>query len=79
MVFMIFSIYFLINSFLPTVGITEPIVRGGVVLVVFSTYVNNSILIAYATIILWILNISLPFVFGLFSLNKFKLLPVKQC
>ncbi|GAB4250026.1 MAG: hypothetical protein Kow0079_02980 [Vicingaceae bacterium] len=79
MVFMIFSIYFLINSFLPTVGITEPIVRGGVVLVVFSTYVNNSILIAYATIILWILNMSLPFIFGLFSLNKFKLLPVKQC
>jgi len=60
-------------SFIPTLLISEIGVRGAVAVFVFGTISNLEIQIIMASILLWLINIALPALIGIFNLKEIKL------
>ncbi len=65
---------FMIASFIPTILISEIGVRGSVALFVFGIVSDMDIQIVLASITLWMINVALPALLGLFNLNELKIL-----
>ena len=65
---------FLIASSIPTILISEIGVRGSVALFVFGFVSDLDIQIILASIVLWLINVALPAIFGLYDLKELKLL-----
>jgi len=64
---------FLISSSIPTIIISEIGVRSSVALLVFGVVSDNNVAILSASVLLWFINIALPAIFGLFFINRLKL------
>ena len=64
---------FLITSTIPTILISEIGVRGSVALFVFGAISDHTLSILTASILLWLINIALPALFGLFFINRLKI------
>ncbi len=65
---------FMVASFIPTILISEIGIRGSVALFVFGTVSNMDIQIILASMVLWLINIALPTLLGLFNLKELKLI-----
>lgn len=65
---------FMIASFIPTIVISEIGVRGSIALFVFGTVSDMDIQIILASILLWLINVALPALFGLLNLKGLKIL-----
>jgi len=68
---------FLFASSIPTILISEIGVRGSVALFVFGVVSSFEIQIILASIVLWLINVALPAIFGLYDLKEFKLFTAK--
>ena len=71
-IYLIF-IYFLVASLIPTILLSEIGVRGSVAIIVFGLISDNSLAILIASVSLWIINIGIPAILGLYSLKQLKL------
>ncbi|MGB0888018.1 MAG: lysylphosphatidylglycerol synthase domain-containing protein [Vicingaceae bacterium] len=65
---------FMFASFIPTLLISEIGVRGSVALFVFGMVSDMDIQIVLASVILWLINVALPALLGLFNLKELKLI-----
>ena len=63
---------FLIVSIIPTVAIAEIGVRGSVAILLFSYFAVNPISVFSATISLWLINLVVPSIIGLFFVSSLK-------
>ncbi|PJA08504.1 MAG: hypothetical protein COX70_03500 [Flavobacteriales bacterium CG_4_10_14_0_2_um_filter_32_8] len=70
---MLIPVCFMFASFIPTLLISEIGVRGAVAVFVFGTISNLEIQIIMASILLWLINIALPALIGIFNLKEIKL------
>lgn len=68
---------FLIASSIPTILISEIGVRGSVALFVFGVVSDLDIQIIMASVLLWIINVALPALIGLYDLKELKILKGK--
>lgn len=68
---------FLLASSIPTILISEIGVRGSVALFVFGVVSDLDIQIVWASVLLWLINVALPAIFGLYNLKELKLLKDK--
>jgi uncharacterized protein (TIRG00374 family) len=68
---------FLLASSIPTILISEIGIRGSVALFVFSVVSDLDIQIVLASVLLWLINVALPAIFGLYDLKELKLLKDK--
>lgn len=64
---------FLITSSIPTIVISEIGVRGSVALLIFGVISDNNVAILSASVLLWFINVALPALFGLFFINRLKI------
>lgn len=71
---MLIPLCFMIASLIPTILLSEIGVRGSVALFVFGAVSNMDVQIVLASTLLWLINVVVPAIFGVFSLNEFKLL-----
>lgn len=67
------AIMFISLSILPTFSYTEWVVRGQMILFVFSIWTQNSLLLIALSTLIWLVNLVLPAIFGAFLLLGFKL------
>jgi uncharacterized membrane protein YbhN (UPF0104 family) len=65
----IFTSYLFI-TFLPSLFLTEAAVKSSVFLLVLSAFSENSVAIICASMLLWILNLAIPTLLGIFLLTK---------
>jgi uncharacterized membrane protein YbhN (UPF0104 family) len=72
--FMLISVCFMFASFIPTILISEIGVRGTVAIFVFGTISDLEFQIIMASILLWLINVALPALLGLFNLKGVKIL-----
>ena len=63
---------FLIVSIIPTIAIAEIGVRGSVAILLFSYFAVNPISVFSATISLWLINLVVPSIIGLFFVSSLK-------
>lgn len=70
---LLISFYFMITSFIPTILISEIGVRGSVALFIFMVVSDQSIAIISSSVVLWVINIGAPALFGTFYLKQFKI------
>ena len=75
--FFLIPFCFLITSSIPTIVISEIGVRGSVGLFVFGIISDNNLAILSASVLLWVINVALPALFGLFFINQFKIVSQK--
>lgn len=68
---------FLFTSFIPTILISEIGVRGSVALFVFGLVSDMELQIVLASVSLWLINVALPALLGLYNLKELKLLKEK--
>lgn len=66
------SLVFFIQSLMPLPPIAAFIGRGGIALLVFSTLGINELVILYATLLIWIINLLIPSLCGLGIIMKHK-------
>jgi hypothetical protein len=71
---LLIPVCFMVASFIPTILISEIGIRGSVALFVFGTISNMDIQIILASMVLWLINIALPTLLGLFNLKALKLI-----
>lgn len=71
---MFIPLCFMITSCIPTILISEIGVRGSVALFVFGAISDMKLEIIVASILLWVINVSIPALFGVFNLKKVKIL-----
>jgi len=64
---------FLIASAIPTFLISELGVRSSVAVLVFSSLTDNNLSIISASVLLWVINIGLPAILGLFGLKELRI------
>ena len=69
----IFTSYLFI-TFLPSLFLTEAAVKSSVSLLVLSAFSGNPVAIISASMLLWILNIAIPTIFGVLLLTKNRIL-----
>lgn len=74
---LLIPVCFLFASSIPTILISEIGVRGSVALFVFGVVSNLDIQIMIASVLLWIINVALPALLGLYDLKELKLLKEK--
>lgn len=74
---LLIPVCFLFASIIPTILISEIGVRGSVALFVFGIVSDMDIQIILASLLLWIINVAMPALMGLFGLKNFKILGVK--
>lgn len=65
---------FLLSSSIPTILISEIGVRGSVALFIYGFISDLGVQIVLASVLLWIINVSIPALLGLFGLKDLKLL-----
>ena len=65
-------LFFLIVSIIPTIAIAEIGVRGSVAILLFSYFAVNPISVFSATISLWLINLVVPSIIGLFFISSLK-------
>jgi len=68
------AVCFMVASFIPTIVISEIGVRGSVALFVFGSISILESQIILASLVLWLINVALPALIGLFSLKELKLI-----
>jgi hypothetical protein len=66
------AVLFLCLSILPTISITELVVRGQIILLLFAPFYQNTMLLIGLTTIVWVVNLLLPAIIGSFLLLSFK-------
>jgi uncharacterized membrane protein len=71
---MLIPVCFLIASIIPTLLLSEIGVRSSVAVFVFGMVTDNIIAIVLASLLLWIINIALPAMLGLFNLKQLTIL-----
>jgi uncharacterized membrane protein YbhN (UPF0104 family) len=71
---LLIPVCFMVASFIPTILISEIGIRGSVALFVFGTISNMDIQIILASMVLWLINIALPILLGLYNLKDLKLI-----
>jgi len=74
---LLIPVCFLFASSIPTILISEIGVRGSVALFVFGVVSDMEIQIVLASITLWLINVAIPVLIGLFNLKELKLLKEK--
>jgi len=67
------AVLFLCLSILPTISITELVVRGQLILLLFAPFYQNTMLLIGLSTIVWAVNLLLPAIIGSFLLLNFKL------
>ena len=75
--FFLIPVCFLIASSIPTILISEIAVRGSVALFVFDVVSGLDIQIISACIVLWLINVAIPAIFGLYDLKELNFLKRK--
>lgn len=71
---LLICVCFLFASIIPTFLISEIGVRGSVALLIFSAVSDNGLMIVVASVSLWLINVGLPAIIGLFNINQLKLI-----
>lgn len=66
-------ICFLLASSIPTFVLSELGVRSSVAILVFGILTKNELSIVFAASLLWIINIGLPAIYGLFFIKNLKI------
>jgi hypothetical protein len=67
------SVMFLCISILPTVSLTELVIRGQLIVLLLTPYCNNSLLLISLSTIIWLVNFLLPAIIGAFLLLSFRM------
>lgn len=67
------AVLFLCLSILPTISITELVVRGQLILLLFAPFYQNTMLLIGLSTIVWVVNLLIPAIIGSFLLLNFKL------
>lgn len=67
------SVMFLCISILPTVSLTELVIRGQLLVLLLTPYCNNSLLLISLSTIIWLVNFLLPAIIGAFLLLSFRI------
>lgn len=70
--FFLIPVCFLFSSLIPTILLSEIIVRGSIALLIFGLITNANTEIVYASILLWVMNIAFPALLGMFYLKRIK-------
>jgi len=70
---MLIAVCFMVASFIPTILISEIGVRGSVALLIFGTVSTLNVQIILASILLWLINVAVPALFGVYNLKDFKI------
>jgi len=65
---------FMVTSVIPTILISEIGVRGSVALLIFGVITDNQLAILFASVLLWLINVAIPAVIGLFFIKQLKIL-----
>jgi uncharacterized membrane protein YbhN (UPF0104 family) len=71
---MLIPLCFMITSCIPTLLISEIGVRGSVALFIFGVVSDMEIEIILASILLWLINVAVPALLGVFNLKEVKIL-----
>jgi len=71
---LLIPVCFMLTSFIPTILLSEIGVRGSVALLVFGTVSDMDIHIVLASVLLWLINVALPALMGLFNLRQLKIM-----
>lgn len=67
------AVMFLCLSILPTVSLTELVIRGQLIVLLLKPYCDNSLMLISLSTIIWLANFLLPAIIGAFLLLSFKL------
>jgi hypothetical protein len=67
------AVMFLSLSIVPTISITELVIRGQLILLLLSPWYQNSLMLISLSTIIWAVNFLLPAIIGAFLLLGFRL------
>jgi len=70
MIFAGIAIYYLITTTIPMISIIEAPIRAAIALIVFQDLEISSSVVALTSILIWLLNIILPSIYGYIVLVK---------
>ena len=70
---MLICVCFMFTSFIPTILLSEIGIRGSIALFVFGVISTLHVQIVIASVLLWVINVAIPAIFGLFNLNQIKI------
>lgn len=69
---LLICVCFMLTTVIPTILLSEIGVRGGVALFIFGIISDHDIAIVLASLTLWIINVALPAIIGVFGLSQLK-------
>lgn len=75
--FFLIPLCFMITSVIPTVLISEIGVRGSVALLIFGVLTDNELVIVLSSVLLWLINVAIPALIGLFFIKGLNFLKEK--
>lgn len=69
------SVYFLLTTILPMISVIEPAIRAAIALIVFGNLGVSQVSIVTTAVLVWLINIALPSLYGYFVILKEKFNP----
>lgn len=67
------GVLFLLLSIIPSISLTDLVIRGQFIVVLLEPYYNNSLMLMCLSTIIWIVNFLLPAIIGAFLLINFRI------
>jgi hypothetical protein len=67
------GVLFLLLSIIPSISLTDLVIRGQIILVLLEPYYNNSLMLICLSTIIWAVNFLLPAIIGAFLLINFRI------
>ena len=67
------GVLFLLLSIIPSISLTDLVIRGQIILVLLEPYYNNSLMLICLSTIIWAVNFLLPAIIGTFLLINFRI------
>jgi hypothetical protein len=67
------GVLFLLLSIIPSISLTDLVIRGQIIVVLLEPYYNNSLMLICLSTIIWAVNFLLPAIIGAFLLINFRI------
>lgn len=69
----VLGVLFLLLSIIPSISLTDLVIRGQIIVVLLEPYYNNSLMLICLSTIIWAVNFLLPAIIGAFLLINFRI------
>jgi hypothetical protein len=67
------GVLFLLLSIIPSISLTDLVIRGQIIVVLLEPYYNNGLMLICLSTIIWAVNFLLPAIIGAFLLINFRI------